>query len=208
MIDTAIWVALTVAAPVGARTLRTRLQSRTASWNEELSFWTRAAYGVVPLYGAWVTGAVSGTDGGMLGVGLTRWLSGGALCAALLLAIAFTLRLPAVRHRVQAWVHPTRSWLVLLDEPRWAFYRGAGAVALGGVAPAQFLGLALGGLEWLARNGRPSRSLSTEALSELVRLGMSAVLFALTRNLWLILGTQAVLAALLLRSWSDSATAA
>jgi len=208
VIDTAIWVALTVAAPVGARTLRARLRSRTASWGEELTFWTRAGYGVLPLYGAWVTGAVAGRDCGILGIGLTRWLSGGAICAALLLAVAFTLRYPLVRHRVQAWFHPTRSWLVLLDEPRWAFYRGAGAVALGGVAPAQLLGLALGGLEWLARNGRPSRSLSTEALSELVRLGVSAVLFALTRNLWLILVTQAVLAALLLRSWSDSATAA
>jgi len=207
VIDTAIWVAATVAAPMGARALWKRLLSRIAPWEGELSFWARVGYGVVPLYGAWVTGAVAGRDCGIFDIGLTSWLTGGAICAALLLAVAFTLRFPSVRQRVQVWFHPTRSWLVLADEPRWAFYRGAGAVALGGAAAAQLVGLALGGVEWLARNGRPARGLSTEALSELVRLGVSAVLFALTRNLWLILATQAVLAALLLRSWSDSATA-
>ena len=215
MIDTGIWVALTVAAPVEARVLRTRFQSRIALWEGELSFWARVGYGVVPLYGAWVTGAVAGRDCGIVGIGLSRWLAGAAICAALLLAFAFTLRFPSVRHRVQVWFHPTRSWLVLLEEPRWAFYRGAGAVALTGAAAAQLAGLALGGLEWLARNGRPSRtssrwvsgSLPNEVWSELVRLGVSAVLFALTHNLWLILVTQAVAAALVLRSWSDSATA-
>jgi hypothetical protein len=212
VIDTVLWVAATVTAPAGARALRPRIRTRLALWEDEVSFWARAAYGVLPLFGAWVTGAVAGFDCGITGIGLARWLSGAAICTALILAFAFSLRFPSIRRTVQVWFHPTRSWLVLFDEPRWAFYRGAGAVALVEPAAAQLAGLALGGLEWLARNGRPSRTSSrwvsgnrpSEVWSELVRLGVSAVLFALTRNLWLILATQAVAAALVLRSWPDS----
>lgn len=204
MIDTVLWVVATVSAPAVVRALLPRIRTRLATWEDEVSFWARAAYGVLPLFGAWVTGAVAGFDCGITGIGLTRWLSGAAICTALILAFAFSLRFPSVRRVVQVWFHPTRSWLVLFDEPRWAFYRGAGAVALVEPAAAQLAGLALGALEWLARNGRPSRDRPSEVWSELVRLGISAVLFALTRNLWLILATQTVAAALVLRSWPDS----
>ena len=204
MIDTVLWVVATVSAPAVVRALLPRIRTRLATWEDEVSFWARAAYGVLPLFGAWVTGAVAGFDCGITGIGLTRWLSGAAICTALILAFAFSLRFPSVRRVVQVWFHPTRSWLVLFDEPRWAFYRGAGAVVLVAPAAAQLAGLALGALEWLARNGRPSRDRPSEVWSELVRLGISAVLFALTRNLWLILATQTVAAALVLRSWPDS----
>ena len=206
VIDTGIWVALTVSAPAGARALLPRIDSRIAPWQHEASFWASAAYGVLPLFGAWVMGAVAGLDCGITGIGLTRWLSGIAICSALILMFAFSLRFPSVRSAAQVWFHPARSWLVLFDEPRWAFYRGAGAVVFVAPAAAQLAGLALGGLEWLARVGRPSRSLPSEIWSGLVRLSVSAVLFALTHNLWLTLATQAVAAGLTLRSWPDSVT--
>jgi hypothetical protein len=158
-----------------------------------------------PLYGAWVTGTVAGGLR-VSGIDPARWLIGAGICAALLLSLAFGLRVTRVRRRVQVWFHPTRSWMVLFDEPRWAFYRGAGAVVFGVPAAAQLAGLALGGLEWLARFGRPSRQTPAGAWSPLVRLAVSAVLFALTHNLWLVVLTQAAAAALVLRSWSDSAS--
>ncbi len=212
--DAALWVAVTVSAPAVARALLPRMRDRLTGWEDEISFWARPAYGILPLFGAWVTGAVAGFDCGITGIGLTRWLSGIAICSALIAVFAFSLRYPSVRRAAQAWFHPTRSWLVLFDEPRWAFYRGAGAVVFAEPAAAQLAGLALGGLEWLGRNGRPSRassrgvsgSLPDEAWSGLVRLGVSALLFALTHNLWLILATQAAAAALILRSWPDPVT--
>ena len=207
MAETAIWVALTVAAPGATRALWGRASARLASWEAELSCWAQAVYGVIPLYGPWVTGAVAGRDCGLTGNGPTRWLTGVALCAGLLLALAFALRHHRLRAWVQRWFLPTRSWKVLWDEPRWAFYRGAGAVFLGSPEAAQLVGLALGGLEWLARFGRPSHRHPVAVWSQLVRLGVSALLFALTRNLWLMLATQAAAAALIRRSWSDSATA-
>ncbi len=214
MIETGIWVLLTVSAPAMARALLPRIRDRLAPWEDEINFWAHAAYGVLPLFGAWVTGAVAGLDCGITGIPLTRWLSGIAICTALLLLFAFSLRFASVRRAAQLWFHPTLSWLVLFDEPRWAFYRGAGAVGFVAPAAAQLAGFVLGCLEWLARNGQPSRTssrwvsgnLPSEVWSPLVRLSVSAALFALTHNLWLILATQAVAAGLILRSWPASDT--
>jgi hypothetical protein len=92
----------------------------------------------------------------------------------------------------------------LFDEPRWAFYRGAGAAVFVDSAAAQLIGLGLGAVEWVIRGGRPTRGTPPEVWAGLVRLGVSAGLFALTHNLWLILLTQAAAHALMLRSRRDS----
>ncbi len=75
--------------------------------------------------------------------------------------------------------------LIVLDEPRWALYRAAGLIWLGGWG--LLVGFALGVLEWSLRT-RPwlaeNRSDSTTWLI-LVRLAISSLLFALTGNFWL-----------------------
>lgn len=200
---TALWVALTLAAPVAAREVQRRLGPRVAGWEAELAFWARIAYGVLPLSLAWITGAVFAWDCGIVGFTAAEWLVGLGMCGLILAAFAVSLRTEHVRELAATWFGPGGSWLDLLDEPRWAFYRGAAAVAFPNPAAFQAIGFALGGLEWTIRNGRPSRGTPPRAWSGIARLAVSALLFALTRNLWLILLTQAAAQALLLRATSN-----
>ncbi len=199
-----LWVALTLAAPPAAREIHRRVAERLAGWEPELAFWTQAAYGVLPLYGAWVTGAVIGRDCGLSGFSAIDWLRGVTICAALLAGLALSLRFSPIKRLAQTWYNPDRSWLALFDEPRWAFYRGAGAAAMPAPAGAQLIGFILGGLEGLMRDGRPTRGTPPHVGSGLVRLGVSAILFALTYNLWLVIATQAAAQAMLLRATADS----
>jgi hypothetical protein len=122
------------------------------------------------------------------------------MCAVLLGVTALGLRYASVRRAAATWFNPEGSWLVLFDEPRWSFYRGAGAAVVPVVAVPQLIGLALGVVEWLIRSGRPGRATPPLVWSGLLRLGISAGLFALTHNLWLILLTQAAANALVLRA--------
>ncbi|MBF8255374.1 MAG: hypothetical protein HW375_281 [Anaerolineales bacterium] len=200
----ALWVALILAAPLAARDLRRRLAGRLEPWAAEIAFWSNAVYGVLPLYGAWVTGAVIGRDCGISGFVPANWLSGIVICGILLVLLAASLRLTSVKRLVRAWTNSDGSGLSLFDEPRWAFYRGAGAAVFVDSAAAQLIGLGLGAVEWVIRGGRLTRGTPPEVWAGLVRLGVSAGLFALTHNLWLILLTQAAAHALMLRSRRDS----
>jgi len=199
-----IWVAATLAAPPAAKEIYRRLGSRLETWAAEIAFWSQAAYGVLPLYLAWVTGAVIGRDCGISGLALADWMSGTVICGLLLVLLATSLRLSSAKRVVRAWYNPDGSWLYLFDEPRWAFTRGAGAAVFVDSAAAQLIGLGLGAVEWVIRGGRPTRGTPPEVWAGLVRLGVSAGLFALTHNLWLILLTQAAAHALMLRSRRDS----
>ena len=202
----ALWVALTLAAPLAGRDLRRRLAGRLQPWAGEIAFWSNAVYGVLPLYGAWVTGAVIGRDCGISGFALAEWISGIVICGLLLVLLAASLRLTSVKRLVRAWTNPDGSWLSLFDEPRWAFYRGAGAAVFADAAAAQLIGLGLGVVEWAIRGGRPTRGTPLQVWSGLARLGVSAGVFALTHNLGLILLTQAAAQALLLRSREASSS--
>jgi len=202
----ALWVALTLAAPAVARQSHRHLAQRLEPWAAEIAFWSKAVYGVLPLYGAWVTGAVIGRDSGISGFAPANWLSGIVICGLLLVLLAASLRLTSVKRLVRAWTNPDGSWLSMFDEPRWAFYRGAGAAVFVDSAAAQLIGLGLGAVEWAIRGGRPTRGTPPQAWSGLARLGVSAGLFALTHNLWLILITQAAAQALLLRSTEASSS--
>jgi hypothetical protein len=202
----ALWVALTLAAPAAAKEIYRRLGSRLEPWAAEIAFWSNAVYGVLPLYGAWVTGVVIGRDCGISGLAPANWLSGIVICGLLLVLLAASLRLTPVKRLVRAWTNPDGSWLSLFDEPRWDFYRGAGAVVFVDSVAAQLIGLGLGAVEWAIRGGRPTRGTSPQVWSGLARLGVSAGLFALTHNLWLILITQAAAQALILRSTEASSS--
>jgi hypothetical protein len=197
---TAALVAATLVAPLATREARRRLGSRLDGWEDELVFWARIAYGILPLAVGWLTGSVFARDCGLLGMTSGNWLIGLGACALLLAGFAVGLRLDRVKAAAAAWFHPGEPFVGVLDEPRWAFYRGAAAVAFPGPLAFQTIGLALGCLEWTIVNGRPTRAMPPRVWSGLVRLTVSAVLFAITRNLWLVLLTQAAAEALLRRS--------
>jgi hypothetical protein len=134
----------------------------------------------------------------------TRWLesvgTGLALGLGLLLILllawisanrhsgAFRLRFP-----------PRPWWAVLVDvlylEVHWAFYRGALAVAFDDMYAGVFLGLGLVYLEWALspfwRWGWRTRSLAAMRwLRAALALGM-ALIFLLTRNLWVCVAVHA-----------------
>jgi len=205
--EAAIWLVASLAAPAVGRALDRRLPSRLMAWRAELAFWADVGYGVLPLYLPWVTGSVLGIDSGLAGISAGRWLTGAAVSGAAIAALAIVVRVRSARCVLQTWFIPAPNWLFVLDEPRWAFYRGAAAAFVGSSAVAQVGGLLLGAGEWLVRRGRPTRATSPAVWSGLVRLGVSAVLFAVTRNLWLVALTQAAAQALVLRSWTETATA-
>jgi hypothetical protein len=185
---------------VVARAVWRWVGSRLRVWESEIDFWSQAAYGVLPLYGAWVTGAVLGADCGMSGLSTERWGLGAAVSAGILALVALALRLPRLRAALLRWYGPGEEWWELWDEPRWAMYRGAFMAA--GPAVGQIIGFLLGGIEWLLREGPPSRGAAAERWSGLIRLGVSAGFFAITRSLWLTLAAQAAIHALFRNRWT------
>jgi hypothetical protein len=136
----------------------------------------------------------------------TRWL--GAVGTGLALGMGLLLIL------LLAWVSANRSsgafrlrfpprpwWAVLVDvlylEVHWAFYRGGLAVAFDDVYAGVFLGLGLVYVEWglnpFWRRGWRTRSLvAVRWLRAALALGM-ALIYLLTRNLWVCLAVHALI---------------
>lgn len=150
-------------------------------------------------------GLLSLQDLGLVGLGgqwpVTRWLGavgiglGWGLAALLILAIAWAganrrssgLQLSFSKH---AW------WRILIDilylQAHWAFYRSALTVALSDAFVGTFLGAGLIYLEWcLNPFWRQDWRLEAQAAGPWLRAAVAlamAVLFFLTRNLWICLG--------------------
>ncbi|MGD9047167.1 MAG: hypothetical protein PVF77_03885 [Anaerolineae bacterium] len=158
--------------------------------------------------GGWPRGPYQGLlsleDMGIVGLderwSVTRWLEatgvglGWGLVALLILALALVV---ANRRAGGTWLHfPSRPWwLILMDGlclgVHWAFYRSALAVALEDVYAGVFLGLGLIYLEWSLnpfwRHGwRKESQAATIWLWAALAL-VVALLFFLTRNLWICL---------------------
>jgi len=145
-----------------------------------------------------------------------RWL--GAVGAGLGLGVAAGLIL------LLAWLHANRPagagrlrfpprpwWALLLDglylQVHWAFYRGALAVVLDDPHTAAFLGLGLITLEWglnpFWREGwRAPLGAGRRWLRAALAL-VTAVIFLLTRNLWVCLGVHWLLELLFARLGRD-----
>src|SRR3970282_2216742 len=104
--EAAFWVALTLAAPPAAKEIYHRLASRLEPWAAEIAFWSNVVYGVLPLYGAWVTGAVIGRDCGISGFAPANWLCGIVICGLLLVPLPLSLRVRTVKQFIQAWTNP------------------------------------------------------------------------------------------------------
>lgn len=173
-------------------------------------------------------GLLSLNDLGLVGLGLdasaplstswpaTRWLRsvgtglGVGSIAALILAVAWAnanrqaesrrLRLPR-----QPW------WAVLVNalylEMHWAFYRSALAVGLDDVYAGTFLGLGLVYLEWVLNPAwRRGWGLEFQGAGQWLRAALAlvaALVFLLTRNLWVCLGVHGF-AAMLFWQWDHT----
>lgn len=154
-------------------------------------------------------------DLGLVGLSLqwpaTRWLEAagtglavGFLVLLLLwLAWASASRLSPNAPRAVALSFARRPWWAVLVsilylEVHWAFYRGALAVALGDVYAGVFWGLAAACLEWaLNPFWRAGWQTAAQAGRAWLNIGLaltSALLFLLTRNLWICLAVHWLLA--------------
>ena len=92
----------------------------------------------------------------------------------------------------------------LYAEVHWAFYRAAPLVLLENVYTAALIGMVLVGVEWsveLIRNGLSRAPEDRQRwLRRVLLLAVSATLFVLTRNLWLLIGLHLVLE-LIWKAW-------
>jgi hypothetical protein len=132
---------------------------------------------------------------------LARWLEA--------VGLGLSLGLAAVLFLAVAWANANRGhdvpvlrfcprpwWIVLVDilylEVHWAFYRSALAATLQDLYSAIFLGLGLVYVEWSLdpfwRQGWRSESQVAERWLRATLALVVALLFLLTRNLWVCLG--------------------
>jgi hypothetical protein len=144
-------------------------------------------------YLALISGAISARDAGLTGLSGVEWLRGAILCAGIL-AVAAILAGWGRGHL--SYVRPDQA---ALDEPRWALYRGTGSLLADPHWAGPLIGLGIGLAEWSVRHrlwaGRAWPG--PEVWSNLTRVCASTALFLLTRNLWLIVLTQAGLSLVL-----------
>jgi hypothetical protein len=147
-------------------------------------------------------------DVGLVGPGLqwpvTRWLEaagtglGLGLLALLVLGLAWAIASHLFRTgRTAATISfaPRPWWALLISglylEIHWAFYRGGLGLALGDVYAGVFWGLAAVCLEWILnpswRAGWPAASRAGHVWLNAGLALTSALLFLLTRNLWVCL---------------------
>jgi hypothetical protein len=162
-------------------------------------------------YAALLTGSIATIDMGLTGAGGSilgwspaAWLHG--LSTALMLGVIVLLPIGVASRQVARAGRPLgvddrSAGAVIVEaiyaEIHWAFYRAAPLILLGDIYGAVLFGALLVGVEWLVeliRNGlSPLPEERQRWLRRGVLLALSAALFALTRNVWLVIGLHAVL---------------
>jgi hypothetical protein len=155
---------------------------------------------------------LAGNTGPILGWSSADWLRN---LNAVLIVGALTL-LPiglAARQMARAGrplgVDERSAGAIIIDgayaEIHWAFYRAAPLIIIGDVYWATLIGLALLGVEILVtiiRNGLGSQPENRQSwIGQALLLAMSATLFILTRNVWLIVALHIVVE-LALKMWA------
>lgn len=183
-----LWSVLAVAAPALAQLLWRRLDARLPDWAQPVAQSAAWIHGLVLPYIALVLGSIPGGLVGLYAIDPLRWIAGSLACALGLIAVAIAHRFGPRPHLLQR--SAVDRWV---DEPRWALYRGAGALWLGDLALGAGLGWALSGLEWaLTGLSSGSTDLKSRDREPLYRSAVSTALFLLTRNFWLTAGTQLI----------------
>jgi len=193
IVEAAIWTATALAAPEVLRFVWGRWGGAAGDRLQPVLSFGRWFHALGIPYLALITGAVAAPDVGLSGQSGTEWLRGAGICAAVL-GLAWV----AARRRRVAYPYPGPG-LAAIDEPRWALYRGTGSLLADPRWAGPFIGLGIGVIEWALRHPPRVRGFrpSAEAWPSLARLFGSTVLFFLTRNLWLMVLTQAGLSLVL-----------
>lgn len=198
-------LAILLAGPVQLSRLRATLAGRL------LEQFLRLLYFIGLPYAALLTGSIASIDLGLTGAGGSilgwspaEWLRG--LSQAFTLGVIMLLPIGMASRQIARAGRPLgaddrSAGTVVVDavyaQIHWAFYRAAPLILLGEVYAAVLVGLLLVGVEWLValmRNGlSPSPQERQKWLRRGVLLASSAVMFVLTKNVWLALGLQLAL---------------
>ncbi len=185
------WVAAQLALGVMGAALWPRLRPQAGTAADGVATAGRWLYALALPYLALLLGSLSARDMGLVGLdaqpyGLSDWLP----------ALAWAAAWGVAAGGLYAWgrIYPGATpGNALLDECRWAFYRGAalGWVAPGLPTPSQrllgvLLGLGLAALEWgLLRSVRLAAGEPVPpAAGTFARAWLSAFVFLFSRNLW------------------------
>jgi hypothetical protein len=165
------------------------LRDRFKTLPDELDALAPWIHGLGLPYLAIILGSVSSRHVGLQGFPVESWATGGLACVAGLAAGYLVIR------QREIYVDPDAGIAtLLLEEGRWAFYRGAARLWL----PFPFstlLGLGMSMIEMgithfvVSDQQKPS----TAQWKLLLRAALSTTLFATTQNFWLTLGTQLLL---------------
>jgi hypothetical protein len=137
--------------------------------------------------------------------GLNVWLTTGLIA---LIPIGLAARQMA-RAGSPLGVDARSTGAIIIDsvytEVHWTFYRSAALILLGNAYWAALIGLVLIGLEWIVsivRHGLGSQPEDRQSwIGQALLLALSATLFILTRNVWLIIILHAVIE-LALKAWT------
>ena len=180
----------------------------------------RLGYFIGLPYAALLTGSLAPIDLGLTGAGgavlgwdVATWLRG--LSTALTIGLIVVLPVGLANWQIARAGHDAalgaddRSVGAILIEAlyaevHWAFYRAAPLILLENVYLAALIGMGLVGVEWgveLIRKGVGRAPEDRQRwLRRVLLLAVSATLFVLTRNLWLLIGLHLVLE-LIWKAW-------
>ena len=171
-------------------------------------------------YAALLTGSLAPIDLGLTGAGgvvlgwdVAAWLHGLSTTLTVGLVVLLPIGLASWQiaragHGAALGTDDRSVGVVLIEalyaEVHWAFYRAAPLILLENVYTAALIGLALVGIEWsveLIRNGLSRAPEDRQRwLRRVLLLAVSATLFVLTRNLWLLIGLHLMLE-LIWKAW-------
>jgi hypothetical protein len=171
-------------------------------------------------YAALLTGSLAPIDLGLTGAGgavlgwdVAAWLRGLSLTLTVGVLVVLPVGLASWQiaragHGAALGADDRSVGVILIEalyaEVHWAFYRAAPLVLMENVYTAALIGMALVGVEWsveLIRNGLSRAPEDRQRwLRRVLLLAVSATLFVLTRNLWLLIGLHLVLE-LIWKAW-------
>lgn len=190
----AVWSALGSLVPLAAPHARRLLAQHRSSWVGPAALLGPWIHGPGLAFAALFTGSLPARALGLFGSdGRIGWVGGGLLVLLLWLGARRALERRPVALGLD------RYDVVVLDEPRWALYRGAGWLWTGSFYLGGLVGIGLGLVEWALtwRAWRPNERATAPACFMLARIGVSALAFSLTGNLWLTAVLQVGLAVLI-----------
>jgi hypothetical protein len=183
------WTAGWLVFPLLGERVRAWLHQRgepQAELYDEIAPWV---VGLAPAYLGWMMGLVPGRMIGFMGRGgFIGWLLIGVILMGLLV-LYWRVLLP----RADLTLPDFRVDHALLDEPRWAFYRGVAWLWIGNFWWGMLLGFAFVSLEWALTHKlwQVERRRDPVVCLHLARRASSTLAFALSANLWLTMLFQA-----------------